>query len=163
MMEQNPDFINFHPDSKVWIYQSSRALTNAETEEIIVLGNAFVAEWAAHGSKLKAGFQVKYNRFLILIADETQALASGCSIDKSVGLIRQIEKMFSINLLDRMQVAYKVDESLVTAHLSDFESNLKNGTLTKDTIVFNNLVQSLRELNLKWEVPLMHSWHQQLL
>jgi len=40
--------------------------------------------WTAHNNQLKAKGEIRYNRFLILIVDESQAGASGCSIDKSV-------------------------------------------------------------------------------
>ncbi|MBA3898890.1 MAG: ABC transporter ATPase [Bacteroidetes bacterium] len=154
---------NFHPASKIWVYQSSREFTGTETEAIILLGDAFVEQWAAHGSKLKAGFNILYNRFVILIADESQAMASGCSIDSSVGLIRKIEGMFNLNLLDRMQVAYKFGGNILTTHLSDFESKLKEGILNADTIVFNILIQTLGELVNNWELPVKESWHQRLL
>jgi hypothetical protein len=153
---------NFHPDSKVWIYQSSREFSSSELNEIEQLGNSFVSEWAAHGAKLKAGFEIRYNRFIIIIADESQAMASGCSIDKSVSLIRHIENTYNLNLLDRMSIAYKSDEQVLTLHLNDFEAQLKSGILSSETIVFNNLVQTLDEFTHQWEIPVKESWHKML-
>ena len=42
--------------------------------------------------------KLKYNQFIILMADESIASVSGCSIDSSVGVIREIEKHLSIKM-----------------------------------------------------------------
>jgi hypothetical protein len=148
-----------HPQSKVWVYQSNRELTSLEISQISEMGEAFVKEWAAHGSRLKAYFEIKYDRFIILSVDESQAMASGCSIDKSVAFIEQLEAMFGIELLGRMQVAYRSNGSIKTTNVHELESLSKEKAITPDTIVFNNLVQTRQEFEEKWEVPIMDSWH----
>ena len=91
---------NIPPDSKVWVYQSNRKLTDSEVETISNSGLAFIEQWAAHGASLKASFDVLYNRFIILSVDEKQAMASGCSIDSSIRFIKEIEKLLNINFND---------------------------------------------------------------
>jgi len=66
--------VNFNilPDtSKVWIYQSSRTLTESELEEITLKLNAFIENWTAHGSDLQSGYEIKYKRFIILGLNQT--------------------------------------------------------------------------------------------
>jgi hypothetical protein len=111
---------------------------------------------------LPAAGQIRYNRFLILIVDESQAGASGCSIDKSVNFMKQLEQHFSISLFDRFNLAYRSGEEVVSVPRQQFEELLKGGQINTETIVFNNLVQNVTELQTKWEVPFKDSWHIQL-
>jgi hypothetical protein len=82
----------FSPDSKVWIYQSNRVFTEAENKLILDKATSFISDWTAHGKLLKASINSYYNRFLVLMVDETQANASGCGIDKSAALFPATRK-----------------------------------------------------------------------
>lgn len=154
--------MHFSENSRVWIYQSDRKLTDLETQEIEAKLQAFVSEWTAHTMQLAAGAEIRYNRFLILIVDESKAGASGCSIDKSVKFMKELEQEYGINLFDRFNLAYKEGEEVFSAPRNAFEELIKQSSITAHTIVFNNLVQSVAELNTKWEVPFSQSWHPQL-
>ena len=154
--------MQFSENSRVWIYQSDRKLTDAETTEIQQYLNAFTTQWTAHNHQLKAKGEVRYNRFLILVVDETQAGASGCSIDKSVHFMHELENRFNINLFDRFNLAYREGSDVLSLPRHGFENLIKEGKINKDSIVFNNLVQNLTELDNKWEVPFKDSWHIQL-
>ena len=94
------------PDSsRIWIYQSSRAFTNTEVQEILQQIGQFVIDWNSHGKEVKSDGTVLHNRFIVLVVDESALMVSGCSIDTSVSLIKAIEKNYSTNMFDRMQVA----------------------------------------------------------
>ncbi|MNS69106.1 hypothetical protein D3C72_1024110 [compost metagenome] len=152
----------FSDNSRVWIYQSNRELTTAEFETLQNKLTAFATEWTAHDNLLKAKAEVKYNRFIILTVDESQYGASGCSIDKSVRLMKEIENELNINLFDRFNIAYKIDQDIYSVSRDEFEKLLTNGILNEQTIVFNNLVKSKQEFTTMWEVPLKESWHNQV-
>lgn len=154
--------MQFSENSRVWVYQSNRELTNAETEQVQQQLNSFATGWTAHNNQLKAKGEVRYNRFIILIVDESQAGASGCSIDKSVHFMQHLEREFGINLFDRFNLAYRDGEKVLSAPRLQFEEMIKQNLINKQTIVFNNLVQNLNELKTKWEVPFKDSWHIQL-
>ena len=154
-------FINSEkmPDnSRVWVYQSSREFTESEENKISVLAKEFLETWTAHSIELKASFEIRYHLFLILMIDVNHALASGCSIDKSIHFIEKIEKEFSVSLLDRQIFAIKQDEKINLISRKEFEK-LNGKEISKDTIVFNNLVQTKKELNTSWEIPIKESWH----
>ncbi|RZA03606.1 MAG: ABC transporter ATPase [Sphingobacteriaceae bacterium] len=154
--------MQFSENSRVWIYQSDRKLTDTEVQELQQYVDGFTTQWTAHNNQLKAKGEIRYNRFIILIVDESQAGASGCSIDKSVHFMKQLEEHFNINLFDRFNLAYRDGEEVLSLPRAQFEDLLKQGKLNKDSIVYNNLVQNLAELNTKWEVPFKDSWHNQL-
>jgi hypothetical protein len=154
--------MQFSQNSRVWVYQADRKLSDKETQQVQILLDNFATGWTAHNNQLKAKGEVRYNRFLILIVDESQAGASGCSIDKSVHFMQHIEQQFGIKLFDRFNLAYREGSEVVSVPRHNFEEMLKNGAINTDTIVFNNMVQNLQELETKWEVPFKDSWHIQL-
>ena len=154
--------MQFSEQSRVWIYQSDKELYDEQAKQLLNQLNDFTTEWTAHNHQLKAKAEVRYNRFLILIVDESQAGASGCSIDKSVNFMKQVGEQYNINLLDRFNLAYRDGEEVLSAPRHDFEEMLKQKNITTDTIVFNNMIQNLNELQTKWEVPFKDSWHIQL-
>lgn len=154
--------MRFSEQSRVWIYQSDRELYEDEVKQLHEILNKFASEWTAHNHQLKAKAEIRYNRFLILIVDESQAGASGCSIDKSVNFIKRLEQEFGITLLDRFNLAYRDGEKVLSAPRDAFEDLLRSGKINSNTIVYNNLVQNLEQLETKWEVPFKESWHNQL-
>ncbi|MFD1628643.1 ABC transporter ATPase [Pseudopedobacter beijingensis] len=146
-------------ESKVWIYQSDREFTEAELQQLTALLTDFTSSWTAHNQELKASFKIAYNRFIILLVDETLTGASGCSIDKSVRLMKDIEQEFGINLFDRFNIAWKEEDMVKTADRATFENLVKNNSIHAQTTVFNNLVKTLGEFEASWETPLENSWH----
>ena len=145
--------------SRVWIYQSNQVFTPAQVEEIRATLQTFTSEWTAHNQQLKATFEIKYHQFIVLMVDETQAGASGCSIDKSVRLMKELEQKYKVNLFDRFHIAYKAQDEILSVSREAFEALILNGAVNKETIVFNNLVSDYHQYQNKWEVALKDSWH----
>ncbi|MDF2438554.1 MAG: transporter ATPase [Bacteroidota bacterium] len=151
------------PDARLWVYQSNRALSESEVKSIQNEGEMFVNDWSAHGAALRASFDILYDRFVVIAVDEKQALASGCSIDKSVHFIKGLEQKYNLNFFDRMQVAYKKSEKIEAVSFSEFEKLAENKTVDENTIVFNNMVSSKTAFENEWEVPLKSSWQSRVL
>jgi len=152
----------FSPQSKVWIYQSNRRFTDQEATEIQGILNDFIDQWTAHGHQLKAKAELYHNYFIVLVVDQEVANATGCSIDASVRIIKEIENKFGLDLFDRFNMAYKIDGDVHVATKEDFETLISIKKIGLDTIVFNNLVQTLDDFEQKWEVPLQNSWHKNI-
>ncbi|HSH65747.1 MAG TPA: ABC transporter ATPase, partial [Bacteroidia bacterium] len=83
-------------DSRLWVYQSSKLLTDTDVDKLMQQGKSFVESWTAHGAALKASFDIVYKRFIVIAVDEKQAQASGCSIDKSLAFIQSIEQEYGL-------------------------------------------------------------------
>jgi hypothetical protein len=151
---------NTLPDTaRVWIYQANRSFTKDELEEVRLSLDEFIEEWTTHGSSLNAGYEIRYNRFIVLALDQSVMGASGCSIDASVHFIQSLEKKYNIDLLDKMNVSYKQGEFIAYKPLADFKKMAKAKSVSKNTIVFNNLVTNKQEYEEYWEVPAEESWH----
>lgn len=157
------DFKNLPSEARVWIYQANRPFSEEELKELIPEIESFLAAWTAHGSSLKAGYKIPYNRFIIFGLDQEIAAASGCSIDASVHFIQSLEKKYNISLLDKMNVTFKQGEFIAHKDLADFKKLVKNKSVSANTIVFNNLVNTKDEFTHDWEVPLKESWHKRFL
>ncbi|WP_443939882.1 ABC transporter ATPase [Pedobacter sp. MW01-1-1] len=149
----------FSPQSRVWIYQSNRKFTQLEETEILEKLATFTQQWKAHGNELLAKAEIRYGFFIILTVDESQANTTGCSIDSSVRLIKEIEQQYHVDLFNRFNLAYKLNAEVIVNNKEDFETLINIKKITPDTIVFNNMVQTLAELETKWEIPFKDSWH----
>ncbi|SEP63202.1 ABC transporter ATPase [Flavobacterium urocaniciphilum] len=146
-------------DSRIWIYQSNRKLSDEEVHSIETQCREFVENWSAHGTSLEASFITKYNRFIIFAINQDFHAATGCSIDASVHFIQKLEQEFQIELLDKMNVTYRVGEHIAHKTLIDFKKMAKERAVTANTIVFNNLVNTIEEWQDFWEIPASESWH----
>lgn len=153
------DFKTLPNTARVWIYQANRTFSKEELEPLKKALDVFVQEWTAHGQELKAGYELPYNRFIVLALDQSLHSASGCSIDASVHFIQSIEKQYDVTLLDKMNVSYKQGEYIAYKSLIDFKKMAKARAVSGKTIVFNNLVTNLEEYKEHWEVPASESWH----
>ena len=149
--------------SRVWIYQSSRKFSDEEVSVIQEQMDLFLAQWTAHGSDLEAGLEVRYNRFIIIGLNQDNASASGCSIDASVRFIQQLQTQFDVDLLDKMNVTFYSGDFIAHKSLLDFRKMAKNRSVSRDTIVFNNLVTTKEDYLEHWEVPAHESWHNRFL
>lgn len=157
------DFNTLPEESRVWIYQANRSFTDEEITEIESKLNVFIENWTAHGSDLQSGYLIKYKRFIIIALNQNLNKATGCSIDASVHFIQQLEKEYNVDLMDKMNVSYKQGDFIAYKTLIDFKKMAKDKAVSKNTIVFNNLVTNIAELNENWEVPASESWHSRFL
>ena len=61
--------------------------------------------------------------------------------------IQSLEQKYSVDLLDRMNVTFKTGEFIAYKTLIDFKKMAKSKSVSSNTIVFNNLVNTIEE----WE------------
>jgi len=152
-------FSNLPDHSRIWIYQSSRKFNDDEVERLGARLEDFLTQWTAHGQSLEAGFEIKYSRFIVIGLNQENASASGCSIDASVHFIQELEKEFETDLLDKMNVTYYTGDYIAYKPLNEFKAMAKAKSVSKSTIVFNNLINIKSEYLENWEVPVEESWH----
>jgi len=152
-------FENLPEESRIWIYQSNRKFSDDEMSEIEKDLKTFLENWSAHGKGLESSYLLKYNRFIIIAVNQEVQQATGCSIDSSVAFIQKLEQKYQVDLLDKMNVTFKNGEHIAHKSLLDFKRMAKEKAVTANTIVFNNLVNTIEEFNDNWEVPAGESWH----
>jgi hypothetical protein len=144
--------------SRVWIYQSSRLFSISEALQIEEMLNEFVGSWHSHGVAVKGYANLFYGQFIILMADERASGVSGCSTDSSVRLMKSIEQKFNVQLFDRLLLAFLIEGKVQLLPISQLDFAEENQFISRDTIYFNNTVQTKKELEEKWLLPLKESW-----
>lgn len=157
------DFELLPENSRIWVYQADRTLTEQEVTQISKKLVVFVSNWKRHGDDLKASFKVEYNQFVILAVDENYNDVSGCSIDASVHLMREIEKELNVDMFDKMKVTFKDGTNINTISLVDFKTYAKQQKINANTVVFNNMISSKADLINAWEIEVGKSWHAKFL
>ncbi|MCC7050428.1 MAG: ABC transporter ATPase [Bacteroidia bacterium] len=154
------DFLKGFPkNARLWVYPSSKNLSAQELTDIQKDLAIFCTNWIAHGDALKATVSIVKNRFIIICTDEQIVQASGCSIDSSIKFIKELEQKYTIKLLDRMQVCYETNNAEVQSfNFNQLNDKIKDGTITPETIIYNNSVSSVADLENNWQKPLKESW-----
>lgn len=148
------------PDhSRVWVYQSSRSFTKDEKEFIQKKLSGFCENWNTHGSLMPTSFDIRFDQVIILAVDESQLGASGCSIDSSVRILKEIEEKFGLDLLNQGKVSYLVNKDTLEVNpLFGIKSKVEQGFLLQETIVLNPVVSQKADLNDKWLISAKDSW-----
>jgi hypothetical protein len=149
---------NFSPESKVWIYQSSRLFTMQEALDIESLLNKFSSEWRSHGEEVYAYCNLFFGQFVVLMADETHAGVSGCSTDSSVRFVKQLGEKFRVDFFNRTNLAFVINNKVQIIPMNQLHYALDNYFINPGTLYFNNLVQTKDELDNKWIIPVKESW-----
>jgi len=145
-------------NERIWIYTLSNQLT---PEQLIEFNNRcqnFVTGWTAHDVSLDASYELYKNRLLIFKVNEDKYNASGCSIDKQVRFVKELEQAFSIELLNRLLVAYENNSEVAIVKASQLPGLLASKTINENTLVFNNTITQSSELNTNWKQPLHKTW-----
>ena len=157
------DFDQLPDTSKIWIYQSDRKFYPQEIDEIKQNIEIFLNGWKNKGEDLKASYQIKYNRFIIIAVDTTDISLTVESIDASVMFMIQLQETYTVELLDKLNVSFKQGEFVQYKELKAFQKLIKSKSISAKTIVFNNLINTKEELESDWEIPITESWHSRFL
>ena len=154
---------NLPNNSRVWIYQSDREFTDKEIEFISAKAEEFINQWTRHGDDLKGSFTIKYNQFLVLAVDESFNNVSGCSIDSSVRFVQGLQSELQLDLMDKMNISFKDNETINIVKLPVFQRFSKAQKITASTIVFNNMIATKEDFENNCEVTANKSWHKRFL
>lgn len=151
------------PDhARVWIYQASRFLSEEEIELVQRASSAFMAQWSSHGAQLDATFELIHSRILVIAADEQQAQASGCGIDKSVHFVKELGSKLRVDFFNRTIVLYLKDGKLCDAPLHEFWALRKALIISDDTVVFDTTIRTVGSLRSEFQRPFSSSWHAEM-
>lgn len=151
------------PNAKVWIYQSDSNLSSKDVELIEKEVKLFLNNWSSHNKEIESSYEIRYNRFLIIGLNENINSASGCSIDKSLNFIKNLQSILKVNFLNRLDVAYKIGNEINSISLSEFQNMIRENKLSKDSIVYNNMIDTKKLYLNNWETTIENSWHKKFL
>jgi hypothetical protein len=149
---------NFAPGSRVWVYQSSRLFMLSEALELEEVLEQFSGSWRSHGAEVNGWAQLFFGQFLVIMADESSTTVSGCSTDASVRFVKETGAKYGVDFFNRTNMAFVVKDKIEQLPLNQLEYAWQNGFIQRDTLYFNNLVQTKEELEKKWIIPVKDSW-----
>lgn len=155
---------NLSDESRVWVHMSDRTLTEHELEVWSELMEGFFLDWTAHGQELLASWSLLGRRLLVVALDESQADATGCSIDKLMRLIQEEggQMVPAVDWLTRTHTLYNKDGIWMELDLHEFWAACKAGLIEDDARVVNTVFQKKGECPGKVVLPFSESWHAEM-
>ncbi|SFT54736.1 hypothetical protein SAMN05216474_1236 [Lishizhenia tianjinensis] len=151
-------FKDFPEESRVWLYQSNRALSATEVNYVDEKLKAFTKEWAAHGKQLWATAAIVNPYFIAVVVDESITPPSGCSIDASVKFIKELGAELEVDFFTRMQLTVEEEGKLKQIPFHDLSTMEGVG----DLLIYDTLIDSLKQLRGQWPLPVKESSLKQL-
>jgi len=152
-------FDHFDDDAHIWIYGFNRNMSVREKDEIEKALENFTTHWNSHGKPVNGGYLILHNRFAILAVSK-EDFVSGCSVDSSVRVFKNIKEMTGLDGLDVNLVFYRKNQEIHSTNRIQFQLLIDQDEVGSETVVFDTSIQTVGDLRSgKFEQPLSHSWH----
>lgn len=139
--------------SKIYIFPSDRKFYPGELSRL----TSKIEHFTENDLQNEVAWQLKYDRFLLFfVSDKTPLDFDGNEL--LIRFIQELEKTYSVSLIDKVKVFYKQGEYVQQKEVKAFKKMIKNHSVSKNTIVFNNFINTKSEYECCWEVPASDSW-----
>ena len=153
-------FTDLPDEARLWILASPEPVDADTSAELLARVDAFLEEWHAHGHPVVGGRDWRYDRFLMIAADEAATGVSGCSTDALFRVFKAAERELGVRLLDGSLVWYRDGEGIRSASRAEFRQLVREKKVGPDTIVFDNTAATVGDVRAnRWERPMRESWH----
>ena len=153
-------FQSMSADSRVWIFQAERALSQQEEDYLRTSLKTFTSQWTSHNRALKANADVFYGCIMIIALDEDASSgASGCSIDKLTHQIQSLSRELNLDLMNRTTFYFFKEEKLYGINMHNLSEAIKNGSIDEDALVLDSMIKTTGQIRNELFKPLKDSWH----
>jgi hypothetical protein len=149
--EQLPD------QSRVWVYQANRPLSEIEMEQSSAYLKNEMDLWAAHGAPLNASFEIRFNQVIIVAVNEHVNEASGCSIDASTRWFKSLGELLQVDFFDR-QIAKIQGEQISYIPIASIKDFILSAKLTEDDYIIPPQTVNLHHYRHQWLQTVRESW-----
>jgi hypothetical protein len=151
-------------DARVWVFSSESPLNGDSAHKLLDEVDRYLAQWRAHGEPLTCGRTWRDDRFLAVGVDQTDAYASGCSIDGLFRALQALRPVLGANLVGGGRVHYRDEHGVIKCASREEFANLgARGGVTAETRVFDPTVATVAEWRQRFETDAGQSWHGALL
>ena len=146
---------------RLWIYANPQKIKEKIVKNIKKRLEDFCQQWQSHGIAVTGDFLIIFDQIIILLAglEEGSSQMSGCSIDSSVKIIKDINRDYGLDLLNRNYFFTLKDKDLIPHTRKQFIQEFNKGHLTTDSLVLDNLIRDPQNINNKLFISLKYSWH----
>lgn len=151
------DFADLPDRARVWVFAADKPVV--DPAPLLQAVDAHLSQWAAHGVPLLCARDWREDRFLAIAVDEAATGASGCSIDGLFRTISRVQQAVGADLLASGRVAWRDQHGEI--HVStqgEFAAGVTAGEVTKDTPVFETLIETVGGWREEFEKPAGESW-----
>jgi hypothetical protein len=151
-------FVKLPDRARIWIFQADRIIEPLERAVVDKELLAFTTSWKAHGNTLEASYAILEDFFIVLGVDEEKNSASGCSIDLSTQIIKQLEQDTGINFFNRTLVPFEIDGKVKQFRIDELKKKFTDQELNENSVTFNILADTIGTLRHGWRIPVSQSW-----
>tara|TARA_B110001454_G_C12700324_1_gene426282 strand:+ start:1359 stop:1832 length:474 start_codon:yes stop_codon:yes gene_type:complete len=132
-------FDNLHPQAKIWLYLSPIKIDNDIQNNISSLFKDFVDNWKSHGLSVNGQLSFIKDNLLIVGADYFPNGMCGRAVDAQVRFVNNINEQFNLDLLNRTNIAFLKEDSIMVYNYSNLDALVMNGSVNENTIYCNTL------------------------
>ena len=129
------DFNTITDNARIWIYAAENKFKKEQETYILKSISDHLKFWHSHGNNLKAAVTILKNHFVVVALDESENVASGCSIDTLQNKIQEIEKVLSISLLNRLNIFCSINDEIKCVPSFKLNDIAKANTLFYDLTI----------------------------
>jgi hypothetical protein len=150
-------FENSPKSSKVWAYGFGIMLSPEQKEIVKTKLEEFKSNWQYHGKPVNGDFEIVDNQFVLLTTNDT---ISGCSIDSSVAVFKELKLTYGLDALDQNLIFFRSKRGIEAVSRPEFQVLVSAGEINDNTKVFNLMVSSVADIHDgKFELEFRESWH----
>ncbi len=151
------EFASLPDRARVWVFAADVPV--ADATPLLAAVDAHLSQWAAHGVPLLCARDWRDDRFLAIAVDEAATGASGCSIDGLFRTIGRVQAAVGADLLASGRVAWRDPHGAIHVESQhEFSARASAGDVTRETPVFETLVETVAGWREAFEKPAGASW-----
>jgi len=150
-------FENLPDESRIWIYGFDHTLESDHYDIVRERLERFKKEWMYHGNSVTGDYEIIENQFVIIATNEA---ISGCSIDSSVAVFKELKNEQGLDALNQNLVYFRDDGKIRSVSRVQFQDLVNSAQVDENTIVFNLMINHLAALKKgNFETAFKNSWH----
>jgi hypothetical protein len=158
--------VPFHslPDSaRVWVFAADSPIVGDAADRLLAHVDVYLSQWNAHGQALTCGRDWRDDRFLAVAVDQSDAFASGCSIDGLFRTLQALQRTVGATLVGGARVHYRDASGAIQSATRDQFADLgATGAVNDHTTVFDSTVTTVATWRDEFETELARAWHREL-
>ena len=150
-------FENLPDDSRIWVYGFNQPLNDNQYSIVKERLERFKKKWMYHGTSVTGDYDIIEKQFAIIATNEA---ISGCSIDSSVAVFKELKQNAGLDALNQYLVFYRDNEDVKSIDRNEFQELVNSGEVNENTRVFNLMINHLGAFKLgNFETEFRNSWH----
>jgi hypothetical protein len=150
-------FDTLSDQARLWIYAFPETLDEDQIRLVRKHLNAFIGNWKSHGKAIRGEYELLYDQFILIATDDDP---SGCSIDSSARMFRELKERHGLDALTSHLIFYRDEYRIRSVEREAFQQLVEEGVIGDHTVVFNTMLTSIGGLrNGEWELSFQSSWH----